>query len=195
MTVILYGFVHLTITDSDNMVTFRSISIELRSQYDLLVIPEFAPRVSEDGSTSSLNLKDGETSHTSVFIPIYSSSQFWLCYAISPPLPPASYFYFKLIIDGVHVVSWGCGKEDDYKGKTMYGLFENKKASGQRPDIVKRAFFFSRFGMKNEAADPSENNRLMEIKVFRSSGRKKDHSAVDRFTKSSRGQVREDGIE
>ena len=135
------------------MPTFRSITINLVSQFDILTIPEYFPLTPAPSpspsdpftakpvtSTNDQNcyeikydnhvyLTDSLYSHSSpnpeavVYIPLYPHSQFWLNYSIAPPQPPGSLFYFKLFIDGRHAVSWGVGEEEKFQGKTMFGLF------------------------------------------------------------------------
>lgn len=102
------------------MPNYRSLTLSLISQYDILTIPEFAPRsIIPDPFTDSSNfptLVDPSADIVSVYIPTYPSSRFWLTYSVSPPFSPGLLFYFKLYINGSCVVSWGCGEEDGYKG-------------------------------------------------------------------------------
>ncbi|KAL8955925.1 MAG: hypothetical protein Q9193_006388, partial [Seirophora villosa] len=109
------------------MPAYRNITINLVSQFDILNIPEYAPPASlEDPFAAPPTPVD--KSLVSCYIPIYPLSQFWLSYSISAPHPPKALYYFKLFINGACVVSWGCGEENGFKGKTTYGLFD----SGQR---------------------------------------------------------------
>lgn len=146
------------------MPNYRSITIALRSQYDISTIPEFDPPDPELTNaryfsntpyvSSAPKAVDGTTSTVSVYIPIYPSSQFWICYDISPPAPPAAYFLFKLLINGAHVVSWSCGQEDAWRGKTMFGLFESPEDKEGKGFVERRSLFFSD-AKKSVGSDPS----------------------------------------
>ena len=126
---------------------------------------------SKDPFTATQSLVDEGT--ITVYIPTYPSSQFWLCYSISPPIPPKQLFYFKLYLNGACVLSWGCGEEDGYAGKTMFGLFDSGETFFGQPAIEKRLLCFS--NENGKLPDLSFNNLqdVMEIEVFRSKGRQR----------------------
>ena len=100
------------------------MTISLTSQFDMLTIPEYyPPSVPPDPFTESPTFVDKSTSCISVYIPTYPSSQFWLSYKAAAPHPVgATYYYFKLFINGRCVVSWGCGKEEGYKSLTVHQI-------------------------------------------------------------------------
>ncbi len=154
------------------MPTYRSITTTLVSQFDILVIPEYEPpKTPIDPFLNAPTLINYDHSLVSVYIPTYPSSQFWLSYSISPPYPPKMLYYFKLYIDGRHVVSWGCGEEDGYEGKTMFGLFDAGPTNSKHPQIERRVLCF---GAEHGHGLTSNNlNDFVEVKVFRSKGRKR----------------------
>ena len=158
------------------MPTYRSITTSLVSQFDICNIPEFTPPAApNDPFSTPPPLVDIHRSLVSVYIPIYPESQFWLSYSISPPNPPKLLYYFKLYINGRHIVSWGCGADDDFRGKTMFGLFDSTRIDGN----VRRSFYERRVLCFTSEAETVQNgvsdslSGLMEIKVFRSKGRKR----------------------
>ncbi|KAL9073568.1 MAG: hypothetical protein Q9161_002808 [Pseudevernia consocians] len=158
------------------MPTYRSITISLVSQFDILTIPEYAPPTTpSDPFSNAPTLVNPDHSLVSVYIPTYPSSQFWLSYSISPPHPPKLLYYFKLYLNGNPVVSWGCGEDDDYRGKTMFGLFKPGRSSGlaKGTTLQRRVLCFGPdiAGLDNRALDNLSN--VMEIKVFRSKARKR----------------------
>lgn len=166
----------LYISQTAKMPTYRSITISLISQFDILIIPEYAPPTTPtDPFSNAPTLVNPDHSLVSVYIPTYPSSQFWLSYSISPPHPPKLLYYFKLYLNGNPVVSWGCGEDDDYRGKTMFGLFKPGRSSG----LAKGATLQRRvlcFGSDIASVDNHALHNLsdvMEIKVFRSKGRKR----------------------
>ena len=168
----------------------RSITIALRSQYDISTILEFDPPDPELTNarcfsntpyvSSAPKAVDGTTSTVSVYIPIYPSSQFWICYDILPPAPPATYFLFKLFINGAHIVSWSCGQEDGWRGKTMFGLFESPENKEGKGFVERRSLFFSD-AKKSVGNDPTA---YMEIRVHRANGRKRVTRQLEEFEKT-----------
>lgn len=163
------------------MPSYRSITIGLVSQFDVLTIPEYAPPLHpNDPFFPSPTLINEEKSIVSVYIPIYPSSQFWLSYSISPPHPPNAFYYFKLFHNGVCVVSWGCGEEDGYQGKTMFGLFESEQSWFGECGVEKRAFCFAR--EDGSIRRPVHNlGDVMEVRVYRSKGRRKTEPELTQF--------------
>ena len=99
------------------MPTYRSLTLSLTSQFDMLTIPEYPPpSVPPDPFTEVPPLVDESNASINVYIPTYPSSQFWISYKIAAPHPTGMLYYFKLFINGKCVVSWGCGGLDGYKG-------------------------------------------------------------------------------
>ena len=189
------------------MVTYQNISITLRSQYDALSLPEFAPppgslpvtpplRVGGDSPSKSLG--DEETApQISVFVPIYPSSMFWIDYVVEPQKPIPAYFFFKLFINGAFFVSWGVGKEDNYRGKTMHGLFRKTKGA----ELEKRSLFFSGrttdtpslTNLEEVSTDVQGEGAEMELRVYRASGRRASsvHTNVFKQSRFNRRRARE----
>ena len=159
------------------MPTYRSITISLISQFDILTIPEFAPPTTpNDPFSNAPTLVNPAHSLVSVYIPTYPSSQFWLAYSIAPPHPPKLLYYFKLYLNGNLVVSWGCGEDDDYRGKTMFGLFKPKRTSGLAKGaaaLERRVLCFCPDEASADYGTLDNLNDVMEIKVFRSKARKR----------------------
>lgn len=165
------------------MPTYRSITISLVSQFDLMVIPEYPPPEPRQDSVSTLpTLINEELSLISVFIPTYSGSQFWISYSIAPPNPPKALYYFKLFLNGACVVSWGCGKKDEYKGKTMFGLYGSEANGEGETGIQKRILCF------REGYEGSDDD-ILEIKVYRCKGRRPCSPVLESY----RGNNVEDG--
>ena len=158
------------------MPTYRSITISLVSQFDILTIPEYAPPpTTADPFSPTPVLIDPGQSLVSVYVPTYPSSQFWLSYSISAPHPPHALFYFKLFLNDSHVVSWGCGEEDEYKGKTMFGLYCAGESWLGKPGIEKRVFCFAGEGYGTGQVNGGRDRLgdVMEVRVYRAKGRKR----------------------
>lgn len=150
------------------MPSHRGVSVALNSQYDALTIPETA------GTESS------SSAHvTEVSIPTYPSSQFWLSYTCQSPLAATGcrFYYFKLSINGESVVSWGVGEDDNWAGKTMFGLFESGTGTDfeGRKIVEKRGFFFSNVAKSGSGIDGG----LLEVRVYRSKARRREKIALE----------------
>lgn len=161
------------------MPTYRSISICLISQFDILIIPEFPlpnNRTSQTSDTAvdgSRSDQDNDNSVVSVYVPTFPRAQFWISYSIAPPYPPKGLFYFKLFLNGAHVVSWGVSEEENYVGKTIFGLFSTTDGPVGYGDLEKRAFCFG-----SQEAEEDVTQDVLEIRVFRSNGRKRQKPVV-----------------
>ena len=164
------------------MPTYRSITTNLTSQFDILTIPEFEPpRTLIDPFVNAPTLINHDRSVVSVYIPTYPSSQFWLCYSISPPYPPKMLYYFKLYINGNHIVSWGCGEEENYEGKTMFGLYDAGPTPFKDNQIERRVLCFGPDRGHGDKSSMDNLDDVMEIKVFRSKGRRRAAPAIEEF--------------
>ncbi|KAL8988722.1 MAG: hypothetical protein Q9177_002248 [Variospora cf. flavescens] len=161
------------------MPAYRNITINLVSQFDILNIPEYAPPTPFDDPFSAPPAL-ADKSLVSCYIPIYPLSQFWLSYSISAPHPPKALYYFKLFINGACVVSWGCGEENGFKGKTTYGLFDSGDRWMGEPGVDVRAFTFA-CGTSTRYAMHGIPGQMMEVRVYRSRGRKRTRPELEDF--------------
>ncbi|KAJ4986201.1 hypothetical protein SVAN01_08354 [Stagonosporopsis vannaccii] len=171
------------------MPTYRSINIALHSQFDIETLPEYYPAalpLSPSLSTPPKQimaspptptptalptpiippLTDDATSTTSVHVPILPGSQFWLAYSVFPPVPEGHHFLFKLYVDGARVMSWATGKEQGWRGKMVFGLFEGEGGRG----VQRRVLCFG--------SDAGEG--LLEVRVHRASGRRRVEREMQR---------------
>ncbi|KAI9720845.1 MAG: hypothetical protein M1812_002684 [Candelaria pacifica] len=187
------------------MPTYRGISLSLISQFDILALPEYAPPTTSLTSLDSTSLPENPTllvesqALVSVYSPTYASSQFWLRYSISPPYS-ASLYYFKLYLNNKLFVSWGCGEQEGYCGKTIFGLFDSGESWMGTSGVEKRVLYFAREKDEALTAETTDLGDIMEVRVFRARGRKRirksveklDDSLQDRATQAlvNEGQVR-----
>ncbi|GAB7357994.1 hypothetical protein MBLNU230_g0161t1 [Neophaeotheca triangularis] len=168
------------------MPTFRGIDVSLQSQFDALKIPEYLPGsmpISEKqspqsgGSFSSLKISPSNTTirHTppsvDLSIPAYPGSQFWICYACTPPALDSGirYFYFKILCKGECIASWGVGQRQDWCGKTMFVLRDGGKDGYGDRIKEKQGFFFPPFGYQGDL-----EGAFLELQVFRAKARRRD---------------------
>jgi len=116
----------------------KGIHITLVSQYDAMLIPEYhSPDESDDFAEREPGVRAVDT-----YVSNYAASQFWIRYACdeSTKEPETRFLYFKLYVNGVLSVAWGCGAQDEWEGKTHFvpkdvgreklGLFFPRNAEG-----------------------------------------------------------------
>jgi hypothetical protein len=157
------------------MPTYRSINIALHSQFGIETLPEYYPPAQAHYASLGINrtapkLVDDDTATCSVYIPVLPGSIFWIGYSVSPPVPDGHYFLFKLYVNGAHIVSWSTGKEDKWKGKTMFGLYERAEDEDGKKRVEKRMLCF---GPTKDVTDAFDDKSCMVIKVHRAHGRKR----------------------
>ena len=171
------------------MPIYRSINIALHSQFDIEALPEYQPASTEHylarGITGFVpEYIDDTTSTCSVYVPVLPGSTFWIDYSVSPPVPAGHFFLFKLHINGAHIVNWSTGKEEGWKGKTMFGLFESVGEKG-RKITEKRVLCFTppdrEDGKWKDVADVFDPTARIEITVHRAHGRKRIEREIQQY--------------
>ncbi|KAI7218721.1 hypothetical protein KC333_g3417 [Hortaea werneckii] len=122
-----------------------------------------------------------------VSIPIYASSQFWIVYACPKPISgigPESdvqvrYFFFKLLVRGQCIVSWGCGEEQGWQGKAMFGLVSSGSSFERRRVVEKMGFFFPPYFSDAYDGSESADTVAFEVQVFRSWARRRERTGMN----------------
>jgi hypothetical protein len=139
----------------------EGIVLILESQFDADTIPEAAiPASTTSDASDDQRIVD-------VYVPSYLGSQFWISYTVNPAMlapthAPTKYMFFKLILDGECVVSWGVGEAEEWKGKAMWAFFQGENHGGWRT-VDKRAFFFR----------PTGDDQDFDILAYRARGRRR----------------------
>jgi hypothetical protein len=185
------------------MPTYRSINIALHSQFDVETLPEYFP-LSQEYYTARGVVRiaprpiDDATSTCTVYVPVLPGSTFWIGYSVSPPVPDDHFFLFKLYINNAHIVSWSTGKEEGWRGKTMFGLYERPQDEEGKTKVEKRVLGFTcpdKDGSTwDDVKDPFDENMSMEIKVHRAHGRKRVERELEVYNKTQHGSAAK-GIE
>jgi hypothetical protein len=139
----------------------EGIVLILESQFDADTIPEAAIAATDTSDASD------DQRLVDVYVPSYLGSQFWISYTINPAMlapthAPTKYMFFKLILDGECVVSWGVGEPEEWKGKAMWAFFRGEDHGGWRT-VDKRAFFFR----------PTGDDQDFDILAYRARGRRR----------------------
>jgi hypothetical protein len=165
------------------MPTYRSVNIVLHSQFDVETFPEYCPPLQEHYTRPVPKLIDDTTSTRSVYIPVLPGSLFWIGYSVSPPVPDGHFFLFKLFINGAHIVSWSTGKEEGWKGKTMFGLYDRPEDEDGKRRVEKRALSFTSPGQNgwDDVKDTFDGKMCMEIRVHRAHGRKRIEKQIEPY--------------
>ncbi|KAF1843124.1 uncharacterized protein K460DRAFT_418247 [Cucurbitaria berberidis CBS 394.84] len=175
------------------MPNYRSINIALHSQFDVETLPEYYPAPKDSyiarGITGFVpELINNDTSTCSVYMPALPGSTFWIGYSVSPPVPAGHYFLFKLYINGKHIVSWSTGKENNWRGKTMFGLYERPEDEEGKRRVEKRVLRFTPPDRKDkkwkDVTDVFDENACIEIKVHRAHGRKRIERELEEYKKT-----------
>lgn len=155
------------------MPTTRGIAITLLPQLAPVTVPEYVDpadlKVRSMGALTTTVAGDGGNEPVvTVHVPTYQSTKFWILYMIAGSHENDSMFYCKLFVDGKHAVSWGCSKEDGFRGNVMFDLL----------DPVSRNVF-------GEASPfiMDTGNHVLEILVFRAKGRR----SIQTFVQPSMG--------
>ena len=157
------------------MPAIEDIYIELQCQQTVGTggsIEEFAPRrpYADDPEGQFMpKLYDRNTRTCSVFIPVFPQAQFFLNYHINAPVDEELFYVFKLFVGGEEFVTWNCGQEHAYSGKTQFGLFDTSLDElGGGKGLTKRAFQFNgECRILGDYTMDKDENRLVEVKVYR----------------------------
>ncbi|KAH7047419.1 hypothetical protein B0J12DRAFT_700481 [Macrophomina phaseolina] len=146
------------------MPTYKGITLSLRSAaHDTAPLLEFPP---PPHHAHAVAVEDAAAATAAVYVLASPGLAFWIAYHVKPPVPPeARFFVFKLFMEGRHVVSWGVGEEEGWRGTTMFGLFEESAWKG---GVEKRAFAFGGRGM---GAGEDHESRVLEVRVLRARAR------------------------
>ncbi|KAI0157344.1 hypothetical protein GGR57DRAFT_500964 [Xylariaceae sp. FL1272] len=123
-------------------------------------------------------LQKKENPRVSVYISSLPGEQFWLRYVIAQSPAPSKCIFFKMIMNGRHITSWGIDTTARTAGNVMRALYEpGGGPSGMSdsdgptyPGIETRYFHFTT-GLGHLSA--AEDGGLIEVQVFRSKGRKR----------------------
>lgn len=172
------------------MPTYKNITVSLRSSaHETAPLLEFPPP-----PHLPVPIEDPADSTAAVYVLSSPGLAFWIAYHVKPPVPPETqYFLFKLFMDGRHVVSWSVGEEDGWRGKTMFGLFENEEWKG---GVEKRAFAFAAGREEGEVDVRTDHeSRFLEVQVLRASARKRVQRQTPELMETEVGKEGAGGIE
>jgi hypothetical protein len=188
-----------------------NITLSLQSQYDAASVREHNTlrREYDTAAATTCAVVD-------VDINALPASQFWISYICNPhPInhshPPGNpsvepaasadqgdqveevrFFYFKLLIEGSCVLSWGVGAEETWRGKTVVGFFDGGTDFEGRRVVEKRGLFFGsgnalRTSLDSETMEMSSTS--FEVQVFRAKARRRSEVQYGRMRDGDQGIV------
>jgi len=130
--------------------------------------PNSASSISSSPPHAQLPASNEVDNVVDVYVTSYAASQFWIAYNVSPlsvSLAPGQtkFIFFKLVLNGNCIVSWGVGEEHEWRGKTMWAFYRGGTGGNGWRTVEKKGFFFQN----------TEKDREFEIQVFRARGRRR----------------------
>jgi hypothetical protein len=160
------------------MPLYRGINVKLHTPFSLKGLPEIAPTANISDSSPARHFVEESRCCVSVFVPVMPQANFWISYNVEePPTEPGVFYVFKLLVNGEQLVTWCCGEEEGWKGKTMFSLYD----AGQEDAIggagmQKMCFHFHKHMDESSEEDspdkeasqlPIEQERCVEVRVCR----------------------------
>ncbi|KAI1280145.1 hypothetical protein F5Y07DRAFT_387011 [Xylaria sp. FL0933] len=127
----------------------------------------------------------------SVYIPSLPGEQFWLRYIINQSPPPSRCIFFKMTMNGRHISSWGINTNTRSAGIVVRALYRPEDKWGEAcgydeagyPGIETRYFHFMPGLNKKSVA---EDGGIIEVQVFRCTGRKRIALELDAYRNQER---------
>jgi hypothetical protein len=171
------------------MPTYKDITVTMHTPFTIEGIPEIAPPAPTALSTSPIKQLVNESRRcVSVYVPVMPQSLFWLSYAITDPPTDGTFFVFKLFVNRQEIVTWSCDKDQKWKGKTMFGLFD----TGLDDMVVggagmeKRVFKFGSPGQEDwrvvgDLRADGEKHRFVEVRVCRANMKMRTPRVMDKY--------------
>lgn len=154
------------------MPTFRDITVTIHTPFAIEGVPEIAPIPIVHLPTGiPKKLLDDTNKIVSIYIPVPPQSLFWLSYSATPPTDDI-FYVFKLFINHAHIVTWSCDKEEEWKGKVQFGLFDSGKKHVKMVGgggMQKSVFQFGDhdWGVAGDLNGEGMDARCVEVKVYR----------------------------
>ena len=103
-------------------------------------------------------------------------------YSIDPPHTDGRNYFFKLFMNGRHILSWGVDPRTMPVGQAMLGLFEPDKKLKSKALITNpveiKSFYFKEQKRNVSAA---KNGGVIEVKVFRACGKRRRGAILNAF--------------
>lgn len=148
--------------------------MKIHTPFALQGLSEIAPTEGISDRSPAKQFVDESRCRVSVFVPVMPQAQFWISYNVEkPPIEPEGIFYvFKLLVNGQPLVTWCCGEEEGWRGKTVFSLYDAEQdGAAGGAGMQKMCFHFSKQdedGLDEQASEyTGEQERCVEVKVCR----------------------------
>ncbi|KAK7954460.1 hypothetical protein PG996_015272 [Apiospora saccharicola] len=183
------------------MPIFRGIDVSVVASAEAKKLPEYP-----HPDSASVILTDGDPTcqkkvkpRISVYIPSMPGEQFWLKYSVLRIPSQASHLYFKMLMNGRPITSWGISMKSDkdgnperpIRGTVVRALYEPRAQSqdkdlgtGAREIGIETRYFHFMAGLDKKSA--AEDGGLIEVQIFRSKGRKRRAPKLPEFRDQDR---------
>ncbi|KAI1497137.1 hypothetical protein F5X99DRAFT_31939 [Biscogniauxia marginata] len=127
----------------------------------------------------------------SVYIPSLPGEQFWLRYIVNQSPPPSRCIFFKMYMNGRHIVSWGIDTNNRSTGSVTRALYEpgdrwGDAAGGFEMGTVGIETRYFHFMLGLDKKSIAEDGGLIEVQVFRCKGRKRVAAKLDGYRNQER---------
>ncbi|QDS74036.1 hypothetical protein FKW77_009083 [Venturia effusa] len=156
------------------MPLYAGISMKIHTPFALQGLPEIAPTEDIYDHSPAKQHVDESRCRVSVFVPVMPQAHFWLSYNVNePPSEPVGVFYvFKLLVNGQPLVTWSCGEEEEWRGKSMFSLYDAEQGDAVGgAGMQKMCFHFSKRdedGREEQASEfTGDQERCVEVRVCR----------------------------
>ncbi|KAI5919101.1 hypothetical protein F4810DRAFT_520724 [Camillea tinctor] len=194
------------------MPSFRGIELSVIASHEAQKVPEYPhPDASsvrllrtsttledlQDGHHSSWRPSSGNTDtdptrqkkvnpRVSVYIPSLPGEQFWLRYSVNQSPPPSRCIFFKMYMNGRHIVSWGIDTNNRTSGSVTRALYEAGDRWGDAVTSleletvgIETRYFHFMLGLDKQSV--AEDGGLIEVQIFRCKGRKRVAAKLDAY--------------
>lgn len=113
-------------------------------------------------------------------------TQFSAAYAIVRPLePPTSYIFFKMMLNGRHITSWGVRSAHGVSGSVSHALYQPVERHHPEDHLLFRAEGIEsrsfHFAPNHPSGSVAEDGGLIEIKVFRARSRSRRAPRLEQY--------------
>ncbi|KAK3945137.1 hypothetical protein QBC46DRAFT_303903 [Diplogelasinospora grovesii] len=157
-------------------------SVQLLGRYNLQKHRLSTANLTPNSSAGSLcgSAQPQKTRPTiSIYIPSIPGTPFSVKYAITQlPPPPCKLFFFRLLMNGRDVASWGIDLEDQRRGKIAKTLWAPCSQYDGRVGLEQRSFVFL---AGQERKSVAEDGGLIQIQVFRARERYSRAPCLEEF--------------
>ncbi|KAI0598121.1 hypothetical protein F4775DRAFT_556583 [Biscogniauxia sp. FL1348] len=148
--------------------------------------PSLQPSASSGSTDTDPTRQKKVNPRVSVYIPSLPGEQFWLRYSVNQSPPPSRCIFFKMYMNGRHIVSWGVDTNNRTSGSVTRALYEpgdrwGDTAAGLQVGTVGIETRYFHFMLGLDKKSVAEDGGLIEVHIFRCRGRKRVAAKLDAY--------------